>query len=80
MKGLFIETLISFVEDRPGHDVRYSLDSSKIRTELGWKPKFSFEESLKSTVQWYLDNEHSWSPFATDLILHPTPWKLGGFR
>jgi dTDP-glucose 4,6-dehydratase len=74
------ETLISFVEDRPGHDVRYSLDSSKIRTELGWKPKFSFEESLKSTVQWYLDNEHSWSPFATDLILHPTPWKLGGFR
>ena len=74
------ETLISFVEDRPGHDVRYSLDSSKIRTELGWKPKFSFEESLKSTVQWYLDNEHSWSPFATDLILHPKPWKLGGFR
>jgi len=74
------ESLITFVEDRPGHDVRYSLDSSKIRSELGWKPEFSFEESLKSTVQWYLDNEHWWSPFATDVILHPTPWKLGGFR
>lgn len=74
------ESLISFVEDRPGHDVRYSLDSSKIRAELGWKPKFSFEESLESTVKWYMDNEHLWSMFATDLILHPTPWKLGGFR
>jgi dTDP-glucose 4,6-dehydratase len=74
------ESLITFVEDRPGHDTRYSLDSSKIRNELGWKPKFGFEESLTSTVKWYLDNEHWWSPFATDVILHPTPWKLGGFR
>jgi dTDP-glucose 4,6-dehydratase len=74
------ESLITFVEDRPGHDTRYSLDSSKIRNELGWKPKFGFEESLTSTVKWYLDNERWWSPFATDMILHPTPWKLGGFR
>jgi dTDP-glucose 4,6-dehydratase len=74
------ESLITFVEDRPGHDVRYSLDSSKIREELGWKPKFSFEESLKATVQWYLENEHWWTPFATDVILHPTPWKLGGLH
>jgi dTDP-glucose 4,6-dehydratase len=72
------ESLITFVEDRPGHDVRYSLDSSKIRTELGWKPKFSFEKSLESTVKWYLDNEHWWTPFATEVILHPTPWKIGG--
>jgi dTDP-glucose 4,6-dehydratase len=72
------ESLIAFVEDRPGHDVRYSLDSSKIRNELGWKPKFSFEESLKSTVKWYIENEQWWTPFATDVILHPTPWKLGG--
>jgi dTDP-glucose 4,6-dehydratase len=71
------ESLITFVEDRPGHDVRYSLDSSKIRSELGWKPKGSFEQCLESKVQWYLENEHWWSPFATEVILHPTPWKLG---
>ena len=45
------ESLITFVEDRPGHDVRYSLDSTKTRTELGWKPKCHFEKSLESTVQ-----------------------------
>ena len=74
------ESLITFVEDRPGHDMRYSLDSSKMRTELCWKPKFSFEKSLESTVKWYLDNEHWWAPFATEVILHPTPWKLGGLH
>ena len=74
------ESLITFVEDRPGHDARYSLDSSKIRKELGWEPKFGFEESLESTVQWYLENERWWTPFATDVILHPTPWKLGAFH
>ena len=74
------ESLITFVEDRPGHDMRYSLDSTKIRTELCWKPKFSFEKSLESTVKWYLDNEHWWAPFATEVILHPTPWKLGGLH
>jgi dTDP-glucose 4,6-dehydratase len=72
--------LITFVEDRPGHDTRYSLDSTKIRKELGWKPKATFEQALKSTVEWYLSNEHWWTPFATDVILHPTPWKLGGIR
>ncbi len=74
------ESLITFVEDRPGHDTRYSLDSAKIRVELGWKPKFSFEESIESTVKWYLAHEHWWTPFATEVILHPTPWKLGGIR
>jgi dTDP-glucose 4,6-dehydratase len=74
------ESLITFVEDRPGHDIRYSLDSAKIRNELGWKPKYSFEKSLESTVKWYLDNEHWWTPFATEVILHPTPWKLGGIH
>ena len=72
------ESLVTFVEDRPGHDTRYSLDSAKLRSELDWKPKFSFEESLESTIKWYLDNEHWWTPFATEVILHPTPWKLGG--
>jgi dTDP-glucose 4,6-dehydratase len=72
------ESLITFVEDRPGHDTRYSLDSSKISSTLGWHTKCSFEKSLESTVQWYLENEHWWTPFATEVILHPTPWKLGG--
>ena len=72
------ENLITFVEDRPGHDTRYSLDSNKIRSSLCWKTKFTFEKCLESTVQWYLDNEHWWTPFATEVILHPTPWKLGG--
>ncbi len=74
------ESLITFVEDRPGHDTRYSLDSTKLRRELGWKPKASFEEALKATIEWYLKNEHWWMPFATDVILHPTPWKLAGPR
>jgi dTDP-glucose 4,6-dehydratase len=70
------EDAITFVEDRPGHDTRYSLDSSKLTTQLGWTPKFSFEEALQSTVQWYLNNENWWRPFATENILHPTPWKI----
>jgi dTDP-glucose 4,6-dehydratase len=44
------ELLIEFVEDRPGHDIRYSLDSSKIRSELGWRPKHRFNEALEQTV------------------------------
>ena len=67
--------LVEFVEDRPGHDVRYSLDSSKIR-KLGWKPKYSFSDGLKETVEWYLENEWWWKPLADERILHPTPWKL----
>jgi dTDP-glucose 4,6-dehydratase len=70
------ENLITFVEDRPGHDMRYSLDSSKIRTELGWKPKHNFEEALKQTVHWYINNEWWWKPLATERTLHSTPWKL----
>ena len=74
------EDLIAFVEDRPGHDIRYSLDSSRIRSKIGWKPKFSFEEALKSTVNWYVNNEWWWKPLATKEILHPTPWKLRDTR
>ena len=70
------ESLITFVEDRPGHDIRYSLNSSKIRTEIGWKPKHSFKEAIKQTVDWYIDNEWWWKPLATEKTLHPTPWKL----
>ena len=54
--------LIEFVEDRPGHDKRYAIDNSRIRNELGWRPRVSFEEGLKMTVQWYIQNEHWWRP------------------
>ncbi|MEM0265458.1 MAG: dTDP-glucose 4,6-dehydratase [Candidatus Methanomethylicia archaeon] len=70
------ESLITFVEDRPGHDVRYSLNSSKIRNQLCWKPKHSFQEGLRMTIEWYVNNEWWWKPLATENVLHPTPWKL----
>ncbi len=50
------ETLIKFVADRPGHDRRYAIDASKIKRELGWSPKYKFEEMLKLTINWYLNN------------------------
>jgi len=50
------ESLMRFVQDRPGHDRRYSLDSSKIREELGWTPKVSFEEGIGRTIEWYQAN------------------------
>jgi len=70
------DSLITYVEERPGHDSRYSLDASKIRVELGWKAKHNFEESLKQTVEWYITNEWWWKPLATKRTLHSTPWKL----
>ncbi|MEM3737404.1 MAG: dTDP-glucose 4,6-dehydratase [Candidatus Bathyarchaeia archaeon] len=69
------EGLITFVEDRPGHDVRYSLDSSKIRRELGWEPKHRFEEALEATVRWYSANKQWWDPLVNDEVLGITPWK-----
>jgi len=49
--------LITFVKDRPGHDLRYAIDSSKIKNELGWEPSLKFEEGLEKTVDWYLSNQ-----------------------
>ena len=60
-KGSPYEELITFVTDRPGHDVRYAIDASKIAKELGWTPEETFETGLEKTVQWYLDNEAWWS-------------------
>lgn len=53
---------ITFVIDRPGHDARYAIDPSRIRSELGWRPSVTVEEGLAKTVQWYLDNEAWWRP------------------
>lgn len=55
------ENLITYVTDRPGHDIRYAIDASKIAKELGWTPEETFETGLEKTVQWYLDNEAWWS-------------------
>jgi dTDP-glucose 4,6-dehydratase len=54
--------LIAFVTDRPGHDQRYAIDASKVRRELGWQPRQSFEAGLERTVRWYLDNRPWWEP------------------
>lgn len=54
------ESLIKYVKDRPGHDLRYAIDPTKIKTELGWEPETSFEEGIQLTVKWYLANCHWW--------------------
>lgn len=55
------ESLIRHVTDRPGHDRRYAINATKIRTELGWKPEYTFETGIKETVQWYLENRDWWT-------------------
>ncbi len=54
------EDSIEFITDRPGHDVRYAVDWSKINRELGWEPKYPFEQGIRETVQWYIDREEWW--------------------
>ena len=68
--------LIEFVNDRPGHDKRYSINSSKIKDELGWKPKFDFTKALDETVNWYIENQKWWEPLITEQTLHPQPWTI----
>jgi len=50
------DSLITYVKDRPGHDARYAIDASKLETELGWKPKETFETGMAKTLAWYLEN------------------------
>ena len=54
------ESLIKYVTDRPGHDLRYAMDPTKIETELGWKPEYNFDTGIPVTIQWYLDNKDWW--------------------
>ena len=54
------KNLITYVKDRPGHDYRYAIDASKIKNDLGWKPKETFETGIRKTIKWYLDNEVWW--------------------
>ena len=68
--------LIETVGDRPGHDKRYSIDSSKIEKTLGWKPRYQFDQALRETVEWYQKNPQWWEPLANEKTLHPQPWTL----
>ncbi len=54
------ESLIKYVTDRPGHDMRYAIDPTKLETELGWKPKYNFDTGIEMTIQWYLNNKEWW--------------------
>ena len=66
--------LIEFVEDRPGHDFRYSLDSSKIRAELNWSQKVNFDDGIENTIQWYKSNQQWWENISENTF-NATPWK-----
>jgi dTDP-glucose 4,6-dehydratase len=59
--------LISFVADRPGHDRRYAIDATKVRTELGWQPRETFDTGLEKTVRWYLEHRDWWQPLRSDV-------------
>jgi dTDP-glucose 4,6-dehydratase len=68
--------LIEFVEDRPGHDKRYSVDASKIENKIGWHPKYDFDDALNETVKWYVNNKSWWDPLVDEKTMHPQPWTL----
>ncbi len=70
------ENLIEFVEDRPGHDIRYSIDSSKLKEHLGWKQKYDFNTGIEETVNWYMENKQWWEKLIDEKVLSKTPWKL----
>ena len=68
------EDLIDFVEDRPGHDFRYSMSSNKIKNELGWKVSTTFDKGLEKTIEWYMNNVEILNNIS-ETVLNPTPWK-----
>lgn len=68
--------LIEFVNDRPGHDKRYSIDSTKIQKEIGWSPTYDFENALDEIVTWYQNNQKWWEPLVNEQTLHPQPWTI----
>jgi len=68
--------MIEHVNDRPGHDKRYSINCSKIENQIGWKPQYAFDDALKNTVNWYLENQSWWEPLIDDSTLHPQPWTI----
>ncbi|MDX6488118.1 MAG: dTDP-glucose 4,6-dehydratase [Gaiellaceae bacterium] len=69
------QSLKTIVPDRPGHDRRYLLDSSKLRTELGWEPEFDFDDGLRATVEWYAENRAWWEPLKERAPVSETAWR-----
>ena len=69
------QDLIEFVEDRPGHDQRYSMNSTKISKNLGWATQTKFEDGLEKTVSWYMENPQIWKNLDSN-IFESTPWKV----
>jgi dTDP-glucose 4,6-dehydratase len=66
----------SYVPDRPGHDRRYLLDSSKIERELGWQPRIAFDEGIRATIDWYRQHESWWQPLLARLEVNETGWVM----
>ncbi len=73
------EKLIQFVTDRPGHDARYAIDASKIKTELGWRPRHDFEAGLRDTVRWFLENRGWWGTGHERRLSRREAW-IGGLK
>ncbi len=73
--GLEAAKYKSYVEDRPGHDRRYLLDTSKIRAELGWAPQIDFQTGFEQTVRWYIDHPEWWEPLLQKLAIQEDAWK-----
>ncbi|MGC9671486.1 GDP-mannose 4,6-dehydratase [Planosporangium sp. 12N6] len=71
-------TLIETVPDRPGHDRRYLLDSSRLRTELGWAPTVDFAQGLAETVAWYAAHRHWWQPLRQRAAIDENAWTAAG--
>jgi dTDP-glucose 4,6-dehydratase len=69
------QSLKKIVPDRPGHDRRYLLDSSKLRTELGWEPAFDFEDGVRATVEWYAEHRSWWEPLKAQAPVSETSWR-----
>ena len=69
------QSLKTIVPDRPGHDRRYLLDSSKLRTELGWEPAFDFDDGLRATVEWYAEHRAWWEPLKGRAPVSETSWR-----
>jgi dTDP-glucose 4,6-dehydratase len=60
------QKLITFVKDRPGHDRRYAIDATKLKTELGWTPTETIESGLRQTIEWYLERRDWWQPLLSE--------------
>jgi dTDP-glucose 4,6-dehydratase len=65
----------TYVPDRPSHDRRYLLDSTKIEKELGWRPSIDVEKGMRETIHWYRDNEWWWQPLLSRLVIQENSWK-----